>query len=121
MKKVLNILKWTFIVSLVIGIIGVIINPKTKNETQKTEDTKKANREKYIEECITDVRYNKSNEIKTKIQNSLNDVDSYETIEEKTYLLNDTTIVYYLQYSAKNGFNATIKKEVVETFKINHE
>lgn len=121
MKKLLNIFKWTFIISIAIGIVVAIVNPKSEPTKEEKETEQKKDKQKIIDEALHDVRYNKSNEIKTQIQKSLNDEDSYETIEEKTYLLNDSTIVYYLQYSAKNGFNATIKKEITETFNFKAE
>lgn len=121
MKKLLNILKWTFIISIVIGVIGAILNPKSEPSNEEKNTELKKDKQKIIDEALNDVRYNKSNDIKIRIQKSLNDEESYKTIEEKTYLLNDSTIVYYLQYSAKNSFNATIKNEITETFNFKAE
>jgi hypothetical protein len=116
MKKVLNILKWSFIGIFAIGIINAIINPTPKEE--KKELTKEDKEKEYRDGKLTIVKYHYAKEIQNQIKANLNDSESFQVEYEDTYLLNDSTIVYELQFSAKNGFGGRIKKDISKKFYI---
>jgi hypothetical protein len=117
-KTIIAIVKWTFIGTFVLGIFSALILnvDTTQVEEPKKQMTKEEELKLAKEQAMTLVEYNKKFEVRNAIKSTLNDEESFEVENENIYFLNDTTIVYDLEYSAKNAFGGRIKKQYSQKF-----
>jgi uncharacterized protein YehS (DUF1456 family) len=104
--------RWHVIVIAVclLFIIGLITESKEKDDTppisQATRDSLAlaVKMEENKETAIVNLRM--------RIESSLNDPKSFDVLNQKAFLVGDSTIVVVLEYTAKNMFGGVVRKVV---------